>query len=146
MDEHIGDNEPLTKFLEDKKDYNLPSGPIKVQAFHPANKYAAISVFRIEDTSPSDIWLIADGFVAPRRKGFSGTYRARADFKASEIRETGLYVEPETSEHERHADIKGWVTSSKEISSEEAQNEIREKRAEYAAKLFQIATLVFREN
>jgi len=146
MDQYVGDSEPLTKFLEDKKDYQLPSGPIKAKAFYPANKYAAMSVFRIEGASEYDIWQIADGFVAPRRKDFKGEYRARADFKASEVRITGLGLEAETSEHPRHADIKGWVVAASDIGSEDAQNEIREKRGEYAAKLFQIANLVLRES
>ena len=145
MDEHTSDHEPLTKFLEDTKDYHLPSGPIKVKAFHPSNKYGTISVFRIQDASVEDIWLIANEFVAPQRKDFTGIYCARADLVASEVRSTGLDVKCEPSKHPRHADIIGWVTSSKEVSSEEAQNELREKRNEYAAKLFQIATLVLRE-
>ena len=144
MDEHIGNYEPLTKFLEDKKDYHLPSGPIKVKAFHPSNKYGTISVFRIQDASVEDIWLIADEFVAPRRRDFTGKYFARADLVASDVRSIGLDVKCEASEHPRHADIIGWVASSREVSSEEAQNELREKRNEYAAKLFQIATLELR--
>ncbi len=144
MEEHINDSEPLTKFLEDKNDYEVATGTIKVSAFYPSNKYAAISVFRILNLIDEDVWSIADSFVAPKRSPRNGSYRARADLKASDVRETGLRVEAETSEHPRHADILGWVTAPKVVGSEEALNEIRENRAEYAAKLWQVSSFVSR--
>ena len=144
VEEYISDNEPLAKFLEDNKDYEVASGRLKVSAFYPSNKYGAVSVFRTINLSDSEIWKIADEFVAPVRKPKNGQYRARADLVASSIRETGLKVEAETSEHPRHADIVGWITPPREIGSEEAIQEIREKKAEYAAKLFQIAEVVVR--
>jgi len=145
VEEYISDNEPLTKFLEDKKDYEVSSGILKISALYPSNKYGTISVFRTLNSLAAQIWQIADEFVAPIRKPKNGLYRARADLTASTIRRTGLKVEPETSEHERHADIVGWVTPPREIGSEEAINEIREKKAEYAAKLFQISEVILRE-
>ncbi len=144
MEEHINDNEPLTKFLEDKKDYEVATGAIKVSAFYPSNSYAAISVFCTSNLTDAEIWDIADSFVAPKRSPRNGSYRARADMKTVEVRGAGLRVEPETSEHPRHADILGWVTAPRTAGSEEAINEIREKRAEYAAKLLQISTFVRR--
>lgn len=145
MEEYIVDNEPLAKFLEDNKHYEIASGRIKVSAFYPSNKYGAISVFRTLDLVEIEIWQIADEFVAPVRNPKNGAYRARADLVASTVRETGLKVEPETSEHPRHADITGWITPPRIAGSEEAIQEMREKKAEYAAKLLQIADLVIRK-
>ena len=101
-------------------------------------------MFCTSKLTDTEIWDIADSFVAPKRSPRNGSYRARADMKTVEVRGTGLRVEPETSEHPRHADILGWVTAPKTAGSEEAINEIREKRAEYAAKLLQISTFVRR--
>jgi len=145
VEEYITDNEPLAKFLEDNKDYEVASGRIKVSAFYPSNKYGAVSVFRTLDLVETEIWQIADEFVAPVRKPKNGAYRARADLVASTVRETGLKVEAEPSEHPRHADITGWITPPREVGSEEAIQEMREKKAEYAAKLLQIADVVIRE-
>jgi hypothetical protein len=145
VEEHISDNEPLTKFLEDSKDYEVSTGKVKVSAFYPSNKYGAVSVIRILDLMEVEIWDIADQFVAPTRKPKNGNYRARADLATSNVRETGLTVKSETTDHPRHADITGWITPPREVGSEEAIQEIREKKADYAARLFQIAKVVRRE-
>ena len=94
MDDHVNDSETVTRFLEDKKHYQLPSGPIKIKAFFPSYKYAAVSVFRIDGCSAVEIWQLADNVVAPSLKDLEGEFRASADLAVDDIRRVSVGTLP----------------------------------------------------
>lgn len=89
----------MIAFLFSKKHFSVEKMEVKFQAFIP--KGTDISVYRISDLSEPEVWEIGRKYV--QREGRS--IKARADFFAKDVYENDLKVIPETTPHERHANI-----------------------------------------
>lgn len=77
---------------------------MKHAAFMPHK--GEVSVFRISNLSEKDIWDIGINHVGVMRGG--NPPKARADIFVAEVKNTGLNVVSETSNHELHANIIDW--------------------------------------
>lgn len=130
MDKHVKDTEPLVRYLVPKRHFKpIKNEPgkfeITAKAFFPSFRTGALSVYRVEELSDSDIWSIADNYVAPKLQDFNGTFNARADIATEAVRKYGLDVVPETTPHERHADIINWGSVPSDPDSKEQRDEVR---------------------
>lgn len=104
--------EPITRFLVQRKWFNLTTKHVSPQAFKPRNPVPPstsfrTSVYRTEACAPDDIWLIGETCVTARRTDGLQVL-ARADVSAEIILCQGLLVDPTAIPHPRHADIVNW--------------------------------------
>jgi hypothetical protein len=110
----ISFDETASRFIFNKKHFSVEKGRVKYAAFLPninkENGEYETSIFRITGLSESDIWSVGR-YVEKLR---SQTLRARGDLKVQSIINSGLEVIPETTNHERHANIVNWSTIKNE--------------------------------
>lgn len=101
--EDLGPQDLLARFLLYKGYYRRESRRVMHQAFMP-NREGAVSVFRTDDLSESDIWRIGRALVAdPQGKPLHG----RAEITVSVPLGMGLQVDADAAPS-RHANITGW--------------------------------------
>lgn len=145
MDCNVSDDEPIARYLVRGKHYSPLKSEIKANAFRPPYKSPELSVYRIQELREPDVWEIADKFVAPALKGFDGSLDARADLLSVSVRKQRLDVVPDTTPHQRHANIVGWRNAPSDLEDEEQKKEARELWNSIAGELILDATLVIRE-
>ena len=121
MDDKVGAQEPLARFIFSKSHFNLRSRRVRHHAFMPTGG-GETSVFRIEGLDEDAVWTIGNAVGSQRNQ----TLYARGDIKAEAVRSAKLDVLP--SEPQRHANIVGW-------SSEKSQQKLRAMELAGAAKL-----------
>lgn len=102
----IPDNEELARFILFRSHYSVKKRRIKFSAFMPPRNKREVSVFCISGLDEKPIWDIGYSEVHNPEEG--RTLRARGDLYAQDARDLDLDVVPETSTHERHANIEGF--------------------------------------
>ena len=107
----INPNERLSRFILHKNEFRRSNLTVKFKAFvPPTNK--RLSVYRTSTLCEDDIWSIGSKFVAkPRGKTLYG----RADLFARTVYALKQKVEPETSLHCLHADVRAWPDNKDDI-------------------------------
>ncbi|MFW6137801.1 MAG: hypothetical protein ACOC7U_01375 [Spirochaetota bacterium] len=95
-------NENTTRYLFQKGLFSKTKGIVKTGAFIPNE--GKVSVFRIKGLKEKQIWEIGEKVGLSRKPSLKG----RGDIIVNEIIDENLEVVPDTSTHERHADISGW--------------------------------------
>lgn len=104
--------EPLARFLFNRKHYAREKGRVKPRAFQPAAKDNKTSVFRTIDLAEEEVWRLADEHAA----GDRGKAEARAVLLVRQVTDAGLRVEPDDIPP-RHANLAGWPTAKDEWKS-----------------------------
>jgi hypothetical protein len=104
--------ESITRFLLQRKWFNLTTKHVSPQAFKPRNPVPPsttfrTSVYRTENCTADDIWLIGETYVTAKRTDGLRVL-ARADVPAEIILDQDLLVDPTAIPHPRHADIVNW--------------------------------------
>jgi hypothetical protein len=111
----------LTRFILQKDYYHKVNGTVKWVAFMP-NQNRETSVFLTTDLNNKAIWSIGFEIVA---RPTNRTLRARADIDKKTVEDTGLRIQPETSNHPFHANLVDWPDErieQKQLALELAQN------------------------
>jgi hypothetical protein len=100
----LADEESTSRFILDKRHFNISEQRVKAKALEPGPLDHCTSVFRTIGLDEPSIWQLGDTHVAtPRKK----VILARADLTVAQIRSVGLEVEPD-NDPARHALIRGW--------------------------------------
>lgn len=128
LPEHIGDSEPLSRFLTSDSQFN--SFMAKASAFMPGPADDKTSVFRQSDDVLPGLWAMADQVIGTARR-----VRAVAVLSAADVRSARLDVEAQEPPP-RHANIFGWPGSAGDAELMRAQ------RKELALLLAQAARLI----
>jgi len=118
--------EPISRFITDKRHYKQETEHVSQAAFLPSPRTNDTSVYRVKDWTDSKIWWAADNFVTALRTD-KRKVMARADTTAERIFEQELNVEAHPTPHPRHANISGWPddrSSRKSKALELAKNAI----------------------
>ena len=114
-------DEPITRYIFQKKHFSIENRRVKVGAFYPPPKNYPneISVFRILGLLESEVWKLGDCEVASKR---DKDIKARADVIVVDIIESNLSIEPDTKDqHDRHANI---ILPDDDIASKESAAEL----------------------
>ena len=107
----VAPDEPITRYIVDKKHFKPEKNEIKVDAFLPTKPKPELperqtSVYRTIRCADAEIWSIGDRYVENReRKRY---ILARADLFAQKIYDQYLRIVPDSFPHPRHANIVNW--------------------------------------
>lgn len=99
----IGSDEPLTRFVFEKKWIDKANKGPKPDAFLPIGTPLQTSVFRIARLSDKGTWEIGASVAKARQRSL----KARADFPVNALDGTPLRLDPDNNPP-RHANILGW--------------------------------------
>ena len=110
----VDSNENITRYLFQKDQFNRQSQSLNPAAFIPSKKETprSLSVFRTKDLTDRQIWDTGIEEVESKR---DRSLKARGDTIVKKILDSNLSVVPETSQHERHADIINWPLEEHKI-------------------------------
>ena len=101
MRKQVHPDDPLSRFLFERKKYAPKENRVKPNAFMPAPDLK-LSVFQTKDLSSENIWKIGNE-IKPENKRLHG----RGDIIARSVYQEGLEVIPDNTPP-LHANISGW--------------------------------------
>lgn len=126
LPDFVGPRETIARFLMSSGHYS--GGRVRPNAFMPPTGTTELSVFRIDNLSPNDVWQIGEKIATARDRKLHGS----GNLVASSIIELRLSIRPDNTPP-RHANITGLP-----LRKEDCQD--------IALKLAEKATLVLRPN
>jgi hypothetical protein len=103
--------EPISRFIVEKRYFKRETGEVLPSAFTPSPKTNTTSVYRVEGCTDRKIWRIASHFVEALRTDRKKVI-ARADLAAFVILAQNLGIRPALQPHPRHANIVDWPDRS----------------------------------
>lgn len=119
LSQEVESAERITRYLTGPKWFNAETNNISPQAFKPASvkpparPIRRTSVYRTQDCSDSEIWMIGDEYIT-KRHARQLPVLGRADIQAQFILTEGLSVVPQRDPHPRHANIENWPDSDEQ--------------------------------
>jgi hypothetical protein len=102
------ESEALSRFIFSREHYSR--GRAKQNAFLPQKGKTAISMFFIDQLSPSEVWALGD--FAGKNRGKLAV--ARAVMSRKSVINLPVKLELTPSEHPRHMNVCGWPTGKDE--------------------------------
>lgn len=105
----VDPGETIARFLTRSKDFTKTTGRIKYGTYLPASD-GDTSVYRVSGISNPEISDIGEKCVRePRiKKGGECTIYGWSEVEASVILKAKVIIDPETTPHPRHANLKSW--------------------------------------
>lgn len=108
IEQAVDPNEPLTRYINNRKYFSKVSGRVKPEAFQLRN--GEVSIYRINDWSIDKIW---DKGVEVFQNA-TAKLKGRADFTWQPMLVSGLRIDPDPL-LDRHANIRGFPENKEQV-------------------------------